>query len=221
MSLPRKLLSIVLYQDVLCAWSYLAEGRLSPLREELSHLVAFHTRPFALRPREKRPSPRELESWSKEILRARQEPDGSALSTALWEEGDPPCSSVPALAALEAARLQGGVARQHLSRKMRKAALEQGVNVSRTDVVLELASQLGFDMNRFTAAFFSPETHRLILEEHKLAATRGIKGVPTLVLGGRWMLAGLRRTAEYREHILSCLAKSASRPDGLTDRTVH
>jgi predicted DsbA family dithiol-disulfide isomerase len=221
MSLPKKPLSILLYQDVLCAWSYLAETRLAPLREELRGLVSFRTRPFALRPREKQPSPRELEAWSKQILKARAEPDGGALSPALWQEGDPPRSSVPALAALEAARMQGPGARQQLSRKMRKAALEQGVNVSRTDVVLELASGLGFDMNRFTAAFTSPETHTLILEEHRLAATRGVKGVPTLVLGGRWMLSGLRQTAEYREHILACLAKSDSPAHGVSDRTLH
>ncbi|MHB8873991.1 MAG: DsbA family oxidoreductase [Myxococcaceae bacterium] len=221
MSLPRKPLSVVLYQDVLCAWSYLADARLAPLREELRHLVSFRTRSFALRPREKQPTQRELESWAQEIRNAAKEPEGSRLVTGLWTEGDPPRSSVPALAALEAARLQGKGSRLRLARAMQRAALEQGVNVSRSDVVLELASRQGLNMNRFTAAFFSPETRRLIVEEHRLASSRGVTGVPTLVLGGRWMLSGLRQTAEYREHILACLAKAGSSAFGAPERTLH
>ncbi len=46
----RKRLSVLLYQDVLCAWSYLADLRLAPLREELRQVVHFRTRPFPLRP---------------------------------------------------------------------------------------------------------------------------------------------------------------------------
>ncbi len=75
---------------------------------------------------------------------------------------------------------------------MQRAALEQGVNVARTDVVFELASRVGLSMNDFSAAFHSEETRRLILDEHRLAASRGVRGVPTLVIGGRWMICGLR-----------------------------
>ena len=221
MALPRKPLTVLLYQDILCGWSYLADARLAPLREELRDVVRFRARPFPPRPQEAQPTQRELDSLAKEIRRASREPEGARLSTALWTDGDPPRSSVPALAALEAARLLEPGARAHLARAMQRAALEQGVNVSRSDVVLELASRLGFDMNRFSAAFFSAETRRLILEEHRLASSRGVRGVPTLVLGGRWMLSGLRSVAEYREHILSCLLQVGLPAPGARERLVH
>jgi predicted DsbA family dithiol-disulfide isomerase len=104
---------------------------------------------------------------------------------------------------------------------MQRAALEQGVNVSRTDVVFELASRVGLAMNDFSAAFHSEETRRLILDEHRLAASRGVRGVPTLVIGGRWMICGLRDLSEYREHILACLGKLAAPRAGSSERLVH
>ena len=157
----------------------------------------------------------------KDLSAAREEPEGSALSDSLWTAGDPPRSSVPALAALEAARLQGGGARNALAKALQRAALEQGVNVTRTDVVFELAAQVGLEMNRFSAAFQSPETRRLILEEHRLARDRGVRGVPTVVIGGRWMICGLREVAEYRDHILGCLYKVERERFAGPDHTLH
>ena len=214
-------LSVFVYQDVLCAWCYLAEARLAPLREEFKPLLRWKTRPYPLRVNEAQPTGEELSTWAKEIRLARREPEGARLKADLWTGGDPPRSSVPALMALEAARLQGPTARALLGKALQRAGLEQGINVCRTDVVFELASRVGLQMNRFSAAFTSPETKRLILEEHRIADDRGIRGVPTLVVGGRWMISGLRETAEYREHLRQCLEKAGLAGGGHPEPTVH
>lgn len=216
-----KPLQILVYQDVLCAWCFIADKRLAILREEFGEAITWKTRPYLLRLQETPPSAKELEDWHKEVARARREPEGHALSAELWNASDPPRSSIPALAALEAAKLQGGAMREHLARRLQRAALEQGVNVTRTDVVFELAASLGLNMNRFAAAFEAPQTRRLIVEEHKLAASRGVKGVPTLVLGGRWMLSGLKDLREYREHILRCMEKVAMSDTGSANGLMH
>jgi len=222
MNRVHKPLQILVYQDVLCAWCFIADQRLEPLRKEFAGLVSFRYRPYPLRVEETPPSDKEVREWVDEIDRARKEPEGARLSNALWTTGDPPRSSISALAALEAAKLQGTDRRDTLARSLQRAALESGVNVTRTDVVFELASALKLDMNRFTAAYEAPQTRRLIREEHTLAADRGVKGVPTLVIGGRWMISGLKETAEYREHILRCLEKSSlSGSPGASDRIVH
>ncbi|MDY7226192.1 DsbA family oxidoreductase [Hyalangium rubrum] len=223
-ALLPKPLQITVYQDVLCAWCYLADLRLDTLRHEFGDAVRWRVRPYPLRIQDTLPTERELRGLSEEVQRAKGEPETLArqLSTDLWLAGDPPRSSLPGLAALEAARLQGPQARVFLARAMQRAALEQGVNVSRTDVVFELASRVGLSMNDFSAAYHSEETRRLILDEHRLAASRGVRGVPTLVIGGRWMVCGLRDVSEYREHILTCLGKlAAPRSGGSSERLVH
>jgi predicted DsbA family dithiol-disulfide isomerase len=219
----HKPLQIIIYQDVMCAWCYLADLRLEVLKQEFGDTLRWQVRPYPLRLRDTAPAEHELRGMTEEVLRARQEPDPTArlLSTELWTAGDPPRSSVPALAALEAARLQGTAGRTYLARAMQRAALEQGVNVSRTDVVFELASRVGLDMGPFAAAFHSENTRRLILDEHRLAANRGVRGVPTLVIAGRWMVCGLREVTEYREHILACMGKLAAPHSGSTQRVLH
>lgn len=222
-ALLPKPLQITVYQDVLCSWCYLADLRLESLRKEFGDAVRWRVRPYPLRIVDTLPTEKELRGLSEEIRRAKDEPDPAArlLTTDLWLGGDPPRSSLPGLAALEAARLQGPQARTFLARAMQRAALEQGVNVSRTDVVFELASRVGLSMNDFSAAFHSEETRRLILDEHRLAAVRGVRGVPTLVIGGRWMICGLRDLSEYREHILACMGKLAAPRAGSSERLVH
>jgi predicted DsbA family dithiol-disulfide isomerase len=221
MNRSQKPLEVLVYQDVLCAWCYVADTRLDVLRMEFGDALRWKTRPYPLRIHDALPTEKELAECVEEIRRAKEEPEGFKLAAELWTDGDPPRSSVPALAALEAAGLQGSPARILLARAMQRAALESGINVTRSDVVFELASQVGLDMNRFSAAFQAPETKRLILEEHKLAGNRGVKGVPALVLGGKWMVSGLREISEYREHIIDCLKKHTLAHIRSTDHSLH
>jgi len=92
-----------------------------------------------LRLLESLPSPRQLTRALRGVERARQERERLPLNSELWTSGDPPRSSMEPLAAVEAARLQGEPARAELLEALRRAALIDGVNVTRTDVVFELA----------------------------------------------------------------------------------
>ena len=218
-----KPLQITVYQDVLCSWCYLSDLRLETVKQEFGDLLRWHVRPYPLRIHDKRPTEKELRGLTTEVHRAQKEPEPVArlLTTELWRGGDAPRSSIPALAALEAARLQGPTARAHLARAMQRAALEQGVNVTRTDVIFELATRVGLNMSPFSAAYHSEDTRKLILDEHQLAASRGVRGVPTLVIAGRWMVCGLREVSEYREYILGCLGKLYTPRAGSPERVVH
>lgn len=207
-------LQIVVYQDVLCAWCYVAEQRIDALAQELGGLVRVSYRPFSLRPRDTAPTPREIAQAQRALARAQKEPEAAALRPDLWTSNDPPRSTVPPLMALEAARLQGLEARAALSLALRRSALEQGVNVTRTDVLYELADRVGLKMDRFSAAFRAESTRRLVLNGRAAAASRGVRGVPAVVLGGRWMITGLRGLPEYREHVLGCFARLAKAPSG-------
>ncbi|MGA9522029.1 MAG: DsbA family protein [Myxococcaceae bacterium] len=221
--MPRsfKPLEIIVYQDVLCAWCYVADQRLETIRREFGDMLRWRFRPFALRLSDSAPRPRELRDWLAELERARKEPEGANITTDLWLGCDQPRSSIPALAAIEAAALQSADARQLLLRTMHRAALENGINITRPDTALEIASSIGLDMNRFVPAWKSEQTRRLIVQEHRLARSRGVRGVPTLIIGGRWKLSGLRAVSEYREHILTCLQKRGHGDESPSGHAVH
>ena len=217
MSRAPKQSQVVVYQDVLCPWSWLAELRLSQLQRELAAVLRFVPRPYPLRPMESLPSEDEIARAVKDLAAAARERESLPLRSDLWTSGDPPRSSIEPLAALEAARLPQAE-RLQLQTRLRHAALEQGLNVTRPDIVLELAERAGLQMN--AAAFGSSQTRRLIREEYRLARGRGVRRVPTLVIGNRWMISGLRETG-YRRLLLACVGKLEHARTPVLERVVH
>ena len=213
-------LPVTVYQDVLCAWSYLAGLRLDALAPEFGATVHWTLRPFPLRARSNSLTAAERTRWIQEIDQARLETDGRALKVDLWTQDDCPTSSLRPLIAVEAAGLQGERSRSHMARALQRAALEQGVNVSRLDILLELASAVSLDVDRFSMALHSARLRRLLLAERDLARERGVTGVPTLVVAGRWMICGLRETGEYRRYLQMCIKRHAERRDA-SERVLH
>jgi predicted DsbA family dithiol-disulfide isomerase len=216
-----KPLHVVVYQDVLCAWCYVAEIRLARIRHDLGSWVNWEIRPFPIRLTSKLPTEREREMRIREVQRARREPEGSLLTSTLWTQGDAPGSSVDVLTALEAASLQGSTERHAFAKALQRAALEQGVNVTRPDIVFEVASRVGLEMNHFAAAFNAPRTRKLVTDEHRFARARGVVKVPTLVIAGRWMISGLREETEYRRLIVDCISRGSAPATGSTEPVVH
>jgi len=69
----------------------------------------------------------------------------------IWAE-DPPSSSYPPSLAVKTAGLQSQAAAEAFLYAIRKALMEEGINISRVDVLLKLAYELklkGFDYDRF------------------------------------------------------------------------
>lgn len=197
----RGQLEVTLWHDVFCPWSYVAGKRLELLREEYGDEISWAYKGYPLRPLDRLPSEREIQVFGRHHKRIRREPEGKRVVTDLWLSGDPPRSSMPPLCALHAALQQSVAAQRSMLVLFREAAFERGVNVARRDVILELASKLGLDMTRFLRDFDAQQTSRAILEEHEEAEALGLRGVPALVLGGEWLVAGARELHEYREVI--------------------
>jgi predicted DsbA family dithiol-disulfide isomerase len=195
-------IELVLHHDVLCGWSWLADKRLRALADEFHGMVKIDYRPYPLRIDEMVPTDREREAEIKALRKVGREKDGKGIVPDLWRSADPPRSSVPPLLAMEAARIIGGVSgRDRLLGAMRRAALQLGLNVSRDDVLVELAEQCGLDVGRFTTALNNSGTKRLVMGPWEEANQRGIEATPAVLVGGEWLLSGTRTIAEYRETI--------------------
>jgi predicted DsbA family dithiol-disulfide isomerase len=194
-------IELVLYHDVLCSWCYLADARLSVLREELGEAVTFTYKAFPLRPGEVAPTQRELKLLARHYRRVGREPEGRGLVPDLWVGRDPPASTLPPLVALEAARLQGDARRDALLRALREGAFQRGLNIARRDILIEIASRIGLGMDRFLAGLSAPATEQAVRAEHMEALGHGVRGVPALIIGGDWLISGARDLTEYRELI--------------------
>lgn len=191
-------LEITFYHDVLCGWSWLADRRLRLLQEEMPLEIEY--RPFPLRFEEMVPSKRERNAEIRALRKVAREGDLQGIVPDLWKSSDPPRSSLPPLIALEAARIVGGVAgRDRLLAAMRRSAFQAGLNVSRDDVLIELAERCRIDVGRFVTARSSSGTRRLVTNAWEDATSHGIEATPALVVGGEWLLTGARTVDDYRE----------------------
>jgi predicted DsbA family dithiol-disulfide isomerase len=194
-------LELIFYHDVLCSWCYLADARFDYLRDEYGESIRFRLRPYPLRPDAQLPSKKQCAALARNFRRLAKEPEGALVKADLWTGHDPPSSSIPALAALEAALAQGPALQRELLVAMRRAAFHDGINVARRDVQVELASQVGLDVSRFLDQLDNPRLEHEVVLAVEEAEALGIHGVPALVIGGEWLMQGCRDLSEYR-HVI-------------------
>ncbi|HYD41396.1 MAG TPA: DsbA family protein [Anaeromyxobacter sp.] len=211
--------SLVLYEDPLSPWCLVAERRILAAAEDVPGAFrALRLEPFPTRVTPRALSKTDRCALARAARRAAREPELSGSIPDLWLSPDPPLSSLPVLTALSAARLQGRGAEAALREAIRAAALFRGVNVARTDVLLELAHVARLDVTSFAAALAAPATEARVHETLRQALERGVREVPALVIGEEWLVVGARRTDVYR----SILRRYVSERLGMaTVRTFH
>jgi predicted DsbA family dithiol-disulfide isomerase len=197
-SLTVEPVTLVLYEDPLSPWSWVAERRVEAALASLPGVFApLRHAAFPLRVEPRTPTASELRSHARAARRAAREPEAAGTRPDLWLSPDPPRSSVPALAALSAARPQGEALEAALRAAIREAAFLRGLNVARTDVLLELAERVGLDLDRFAPALGARRTQAEVCASREEAEDRGVEHAPALVIGDEWLLSGARPLEEY------------------------
>lgn len=210
---------LVLHGDVLDPWSWIAERRLTAAADAFPGRFSVTHAPFPRRWDLRIPSLRERNARARAVGRAAREDDAPPLSPELWTSASPPASGAPALVALAAARLQDPAREDVLRAALREAALVRGLDVSRSDVILEVASlDPLLDLARFASALRAPATEREVRGAFEDALDKGIESAPSLVVGDEWLVAGARTSAEYHEILSRYLVMRAGVP---AERVLH
>jgi predicted DsbA family dithiol-disulfide isomerase len=196
---PAESVSLVLYEDPICPWCLVAERRIRAALEDVPGAYGpLRLEPFPLRSEPRALTARERRDLVRAARRAAKEPEAAGTLPDLWLSSDAPQTTLPALAAIEAARLQGVMRETALREVIRDAALVRGIDATRRDVLYELAGSAGLDVARFATALAAPATERRVLESFDEALGKGIESAPALVIGDEWLIAGARQTEDYR-----------------------
>jgi predicted DsbA family dithiol-disulfide isomerase len=210
--------TLVLYEDPLSPWCFVAEQRIRAALEEVGFAYQLRIEPFPLRMEPRAPTAAERRALARTARKAALEPEAAHTRPDLWLSSDPPHTTVPALTALAAARIQGAAHEEALRSAMRDAALVRGINVTRKDVLYELAHAVGLDMARFAAALVAPSTERKVRGAFEDALEKGIEHAPALVIGDEWLVVGAKSAAEYRGVLRRYVAAKLGIPPA---HTVH
>jgi predicted DsbA family dithiol-disulfide isomerase len=101
---------------------------------------------------------------------------------------------------------------------LREAALLRSLDVSRPDIVIEVAALAGIDLAHFVPAFEAPGTERAVLADIAEAAEQGIEHGPAIIIGDDWMVVGVRSLRDYRLVLKRYLSTRLGTP---VEHTVH
>jgi predicted DsbA family dithiol-disulfide isomerase len=204
----EKPIKIVVYFDYLCPWCYIAAVRLQCLEEEYGNKISISWRSYPLLIRE---IPNRLISSHSVESRRRAALEEDKISFSPWNPDQPyPASSMPAFRAAKCAQLQGSEAFRRFHIALFRAFFEEGMNINEREVLISLAKKTGLDVERFKSDLSSRSLEKEILAEYEdgRAEYEGW-GIPIVVVGGRYPIAGAVPTAIYRRAIDLCLASKS------------
>jgi len=198
--------AITYFTDPLCSWSWAFEPVRARVTREHGDHVTWLYRMGGLLP-----------SWTvfRDPLNAIHTPaqlapawchvtamTGVAIDEAIWRE-DPPSSSFPACLAVKAAAGQGREAEERCLLAARTAVMTRRLNVSRGEVLLQLATELGaegaFDVNQFARDLQSPAVASAFAADLRECRAQQVGRFPTLIVRGP---KGSRIVVGYRPYEL-------------------
>ena len=200
-----KPINIVVYFDYLSPWCYIAAFRLQCMEQEYGNQISTSWRSYPLVVRE---IPNRLISSHSVESRRRAALEEDKINFSSWNPDQPyPASSMPALRAAKCARLQGGEAFRRFHIALFRAFFEEGMNISERDVLISLAKKTELDIVRFKSDLSSKSLEEEILAEYEAGrAEYEGWGIPIVVVGGRYPIAGSVPITIYRRSIDLCLA---------------
>ncbi|MFN2587135.1 MAG: DsbA family protein [Actinomycetota bacterium] len=174
---------IVVFADIACPWAHVAVHRLHETRARLGlgGRVAFDVHAFPLEVVNRRPTP-------KKVLDAEIPVTGALAPGAGWQmwqrpDHEYPVTTLPALAAVHAAKEQGLEVAERLDRALRRAFFGESRNVSMRHEILDVASAVpGLDVDALRRALDDGRARRLLAADFDLARTDAVAGSPHVFL---------------------------------------
>lgn len=103
---------------------------------------------------------------------------GMPVDPDLWRE-NPPCSSYPASVAYKAAEYQGSNLAHRYLRRLREAVAADRRDISRADVLIDLAEDVGLDAERFAVDFDSDEARAAFERDRQFVRRNRVRSFPT------------------------------------------
>jgi putative protein-disulfide isomerase len=205
------------YTDPLCCWSWAFEEPWRKLLDEFDDSIEYRYVMCGMIPDWKSYND-PMNSVSKPIQMGpvwmhAAEVTQVKMKHSIWFE-DPPSSSYPSCIAVKTAALQSEAAADKLLSLIRKALMEEGKNVSRQEVLFELAAQIdgdNFNLGKFLNDWKEQKGIGAFRDDVKTAKFHNIGRYPTLTFtnkkGQGMMITGYRPYETLRDSFLFASAE--------------
>lgn len=179
-------IKVTFYTDPLCCWSWAFDPHWKKLLQQYGDLIRYEYVMGGMIPRwDNYNDP--LNAVSKPIQMGpvwmhASEITQVKMSHIIWAI-DPPSSSYPPSIAVKTVGLQSEKASEQYLHNIRKVLMEEGVNISKTDILLALAHELkyeDFDVNKFMDDWRNGRGQESFRQDLKKTKYHGVGRFPTL-----------------------------------------
>jgi predicted DsbA family dithiol-disulfide isomerase len=176
---------VVVFSDVGCPWAHLAVFRLHRARSMLGldDELVFEHRSFPLELFNERPTPRK--TLDAEIPVAGALEPGAGWQVWRRPDYEYPVTTLPALEAVHAARLQSDAAGEQLDRALRIAFFGRSEVISMRHVILQVARTCdAVDAEELEAALDDGRCRSSVMGDFRTAQSSDVKGSPHVFVAG-------------------------------------
>jgi putative protein-disulfide isomerase len=175
--------TLIYVHDPMCSWCWGFEPVRAQLFAELDGRILIRRLVGGLAPDSDAPMPAEMrlglqQTWQ----RIQQTIPGTEFNFDFWSKCTPRRSTYPANRAVIAARRQGEEYDQPMTNRIQRAYYLEARNPSDNETLVELAADIGLDVERFGAELVDATTEHMLATEINSSRAMGINSFPSLAL---------------------------------------
>ena len=181
--------TLIYVHDPMCSWCWGFTDVYQKLLEQLPGEVGIRRLVGGLAPDSDVPMPESMQAMLQQTWRRIEATiPGMQFNFEFWNRCVPRRSTYPACRAVIAAREQGEQYDPMMTQAIQQAYYQQARNPSDNETLIELADEIGLEVDRFTKQLLDPNTHQQLLDEINSARSIGLDSFPSLMLehGGQY-----------------------------------
>jgi len=170
--------------DPMCSWCFGFEPTRARLFSALAGRIQIRRMLGGLAPDSEAPMPETMriglqQTWQ----RIEQVIPGTEFNFDFWTNCAPRRSTYPSNRAVIAARLQGDEQDARMTARIQQAYYREARNPSDNETLIDLAADIGLDVERFSEDLVSEATQHELLSEIRESRAMGIDSFPSLAIG--------------------------------------
>ena len=175
--------TLIYVHDPMCSWCWGFEPTRKIIFETIGERMQIRRMVGGLAPDSDQPMPESMrlmlqQTWQ----RIEQSIPGTRFNYAFWDECSPRRSTYPANRAVIAAREQGESFDPLMTARIQQAYYLEAKNPSDNPVLVELAADIGLDVERFAESLESDALQQRLLAEIESTRAMGINSFPSLAV---------------------------------------
>jgi len=175
--------TLIYVHDPMCSWCWGFEPVRAQLFAALDGRIPIRRLVGGLAPDSDAPMPAEMRLALQQTWRRIQQTiPGTEFNFDFWSKCTPRRSTFPANRAVIAARRQGEEYDQPMTNRIQHAYYLEARNPSDNETLVELAADIGLDVERFAAELIDATTEHMLATEINSSRAMGINSFPSLAL---------------------------------------